>query len=70
MLVLIANIIACPAAYFVMQRWLEGFVYRTSLGLTLFLVAIGSTLLVTWTTVGIHAFKAAFSNPIQNLRQE
>ena len=70
LLVLIANIIACPAAYLVMQRWLEGFVYRTSLGLTLFLVAIGSTLLVTWTTVGIHAFRAAFSNPIQNLRQE
>ena len=69
LLVLLANIIACPVAYFIMQKWLEGFAYRTSLGLTLFLLAIGPTLLVTWTTVGFHALKAALGNPIKYLRQ-
>ena len=31
-LVLIANVIAWPVAYFAMQRWLSGFAYRIELG--------------------------------------
>lgn len=69
MLVLVANLIAGPLAYFVMQKWLDGFAYRTDLGVPIFLIAIASTLLVAWFTVGFQSFKAAVSNPVESLRQ-
>ncbi|MCE7994769.1 MAG: FtsX-like permease family protein [Roseivirga sp.] len=69
-LVLIANLIAGPLAYLVMQQWLDGFAYRTSLGVTVFAIAIVSTLLVAWFTVGFQSFKAAISNPVKSLRQD
>lgn len=69
MLVLVANLIAGPLAYFVMQKWLDGFAYRTELGVAIFLIAIASTLFVAWFTVGFQSFKAAISNPVKSLRQ-
>ncbi|MBO3699794.1 ABC transporter permease [Roseivirga sp. E12] len=69
-LVLIANLIAGPIAYFIMQNWLDGFAYRTSLSVFLFVVAAGSTLLVAWVTVGAQSVRAAVSNPVKSLRAE
>ena len=69
-LVLTANVIAVPLAYYIMNNWLEGFAYRTSLGLMLFAVAIASTMLIAWITVGMQSFKAAVSNPVKSLRAE
>ncbi len=69
-LVLIANIIAIPISFFVMQRWLENFAYRTSIGYTIFLITIASTLLVAVLTVGSQSFRAALSNPVNHLKQE
>ncbi|MTI29717.1 ABC transporter permease, partial [Xanthovirga aplysinae] len=40
-LILIAFIIASPFAWYVMNDWLEGFAYRTSIGIGVFLIAIG-----------------------------
>ena len=70
LLVLLANAIGGPVAFYVMQNWLNGFAYRTSLGVTLFVVAILSTLLVAWLTVGLQSFKAAVGNPVRSLRQD
>lgn len=70
LLVLLANLIAGPLAYLAVQRWLEGFAYQASVGVTLFLVAILSTVLMAWATVGFQAFRAAVSNPVKSLRQE
>ncbi|GJM35275.1 MAG: ABC transporter permease [Saprospiraceae bacterium] len=69
-LVVIANLIAAPIAYLTMQRWLEDFAYRTSLGVALFLVTIISTLLVAWATVGFQSFRVAIGNPVKSLKQE
>jgi len=69
-LVLIANVIAAPIAYVIMRNWLDGFAYRTSLSVLLFLVAAGSTLLVAWITVGAQSVRAAVSNPVKSLRAE
>jgi putative ABC transport system permease protein len=69
-LVLIANAIAVPLAYFAAQSWLEGFVYRTDIKLYLFVIAIGSTLIVAWSIVGYQSFKTAISNPVKSLRQD
>lgn len=69
-LMLIANVIAWPLAYWAMSVWLQDFAYRISLGLELFVVAALITLLITWGTVGMQAFKAARANPVDALRYE
>jgi putative ABC transport system permease protein len=69
-LVLLANVVAWPVAYFVMQRWLAGFAYRIDLGLTVF---VGSALLalgVALLTVGGVAARAASAKPLNSLRYE
>ena len=69
-LVLLANLIAWPLAYFVMTRWLRNFAYRASLGLELFffsgILALGIALL----TVSYQSVRAARANPVNSLRNE
>jgi len=69
-LVLVANLVAIPLSFFVMEKWLQGFAYRTSVGFTIILVTILSTLVVAVATVGVQSFRAALSNPVKNLKEE
>ncbi|HZE84044.1 MAG TPA: ABC transporter permease [Puia sp.] len=66
----LAFLIAAPLAYYFMQRWLEGFVFRIRLGFGIFLLAIAGSLLIAWLTVAYRAFKAAMANPVKSLRTE
>jgi len=68
--VLIANLIAWPAAYLLMQRWLEGFVYRIDLNPLLFIGASLAALLIAWATVSLHAVRAAMTRPALAMRYE
>jgi putative ABC transport system permease protein len=68
--VLIANIIAWPIAYFVMNRLLQVYAYRINIGIWIFIAAAISALFITLITVSYHAIRAAFSNPIEALRYE
>jgi len=68
--VIIANIFAWPAGYFVMNRWLEQFAYRISIGLDLFLMAGCIALGISLLTVSYQAMKAALKNPAEALRFE
>ena len=70
LLVLLANLIAAPVAYYAMTRWLENFAYRTSLGWWIFAAGGLLTLLITLITVGFQAVKAALTNPVETLRYE
>lgn len=70
LLVLLANIIAFPIAYFILKKWLEGFAYRINLELPVYLLAIGLTVLVVWIVIGLQSYKSATSNPMNSLRQE
>ncbi|MEM9665735.1 MAG: ABC transporter permease [Bacteroidota bacterium] len=69
-LVIVAFVVAAPIAYVTMERWLEGFAYRTPLGLTPFLLAVGLALLVATVAVGAQAARAAVRNPVEALRYE
>jgi putative ABC transport system permease protein len=69
-LVLIANIIAWPVAYYAMSRWLQGFAYRINIELLTFIVAATLALIIALITVSYHAFKAAYANPVEALRYE
>jgi putative ABC transport system permease protein len=68
--VLLANLIAWPAAFWIMQDWLGRFAYRTSIGILTFLLAGLSALLVSLLTITYHAVKAAFADPVESLRYE
>lgn len=68
--VLIANLIAWPAAYVIMYKWLQNFAYRTNIHFWTFLVAGIAALLISLLTVGFQAFASARSNPIKSLRTE
>jgi putative ABC transport system permease protein len=69
-LVIIANLIAWPVAYFFMQKWLEDFPYRIEPGIGIFLFAATIALLIATLTVSTQAIKAAIANPVKNLRTE
>jgi putative ABC transport system permease protein len=68
--VLIANIIAWPIAYFAMDKWLQNFAFRVSIGIgPIFLSGI-FTLLMALLTISYQSIKAAVVNPIDTLRCE
>jgi putative ABC transport system permease protein len=68
--VLVANVFAWPAAYFLMKEWLQDYHYRVSLGLTVFLLAAAISVLIAQLTVSYQAIRAAHSNPVNSLRYE
>ncbi|MBN1224472.1 MAG: ABC transporter permease [Candidatus Aminicenantes bacterium] len=69
-LVAIGNLIAWPAAYFMMKSWLDNFAYRTSLAFWIFLAAALLSLAVALLTVSYQSIRAALSNPVDSLRYE
>jgi putative ABC transport system permease protein len=68
--VLLANVIAWPAAYWAASHWLQGFAYRVSLPPWIFLAASAAAVLIALTTVGAHAWLAAQAKPAHALRYE
>ncbi len=68
--VVIANIIAWPAAYFIMHNWLENFAYRININFGIFILSGIIALLIALATVSSHAVKAATANPVKSLRYE
>lgn len=69
-IILISNLIAWPLAYFFMDNWLSTFAYRIQLSWFVFLGAALATVFVAAITVSYQSIKAAFSNPINALRNE
>jgi putative ABC transport system permease protein len=70
LLVLFANLVAWPVAYYAMSQWLEGFASRIGLGAQPFLLAGIGALLITLITVGTQSLRAAVANPVDALRYE
>jgi putative ABC transport system permease protein len=69
-LVSIAILLAVPVSYYIMNDWLQNFVYRTQPGILVFVFSALITILVTFITVNIRAWKAATANPVDSLRIE
>ena len=69
-LVIIANIIAIPVAYFIMNKWLQGFAYRTDIGLFTFILSAFIAISIALVTVGFQTIKASRANPVESLRYE
>ncbi|HEU0111410.1 MAG TPA: FtsX-like permease family protein, partial [Flavisolibacter sp.] len=69
-LIIIAFMVAVPIAYYLMNSWLENFVFRIGIGPGVFVLAILASVLVAWLTVGYKSVKAALTSPVENLRSE
>ncbi len=69
-LVLLANLIAWPVAYFIMKKWLEDFAYRIDINALPFLAGAVVALLIALLTVSFQTIKAALANPVEALRYE
>ena len=70
LLVLIGAATGCPAAYFFLSKWLQGFAYRVSLTPWAFILAAGIALAAAGVTVCAKASRAAAANPVESLRYE
>ncbi len=68
--VLLANLIAWPAAWLLMDWWLKGFAYRVDQAPWSFLAASGGAIVIALATVFVHALKVARARPVNALRYE
>jgi putative ABC transport system permease protein len=69
-LVLIANLIAWPLAWYIMNSWLQAFPYRITINPVLFVWAGLGVVIIAFLSVGFQTFKAARVNPAQTLKYE
>lgn len=68
--VLVSCLISWPVAYFMMNRWLQNFAYRTGIGVEVFIVSALLALVISLATVGMRSVRAAMANPVDSLRYE
>jgi putative ABC transport system permease protein len=70
LLVIIALLIATPVTWYAMNKWLQGFAYRTPVQWWVFALSGSLIILIALATVSFQAIKAALINPIKSLRSE
>lgn len=69
-LILIANIIAWPIAYYGMNLWLNNFAYKSDITISIFISAGVIALLIAVATISFQAVKASLTNPAKTLKYE
>ncbi|OOG16701.1 hypothetical protein BWD42_17925 [Sphingobacterium sp. CZ-UAM] len=70
LLIIIANIIAIPLALYFTSNWLDGFAFRTTVPITIFLGAGLLAIIIALFTVSFQSIKAAIANPVKSLKDE
>jgi putative ABC transport system permease protein len=69
-LIAISIVIASPVAWWVMNKWLQDFAYRTNISWTVFVITTVVALLIALITISFQAIRAAIVNPVKSLRTE
>ena len=69
-LIIIAFFISVPLAWYAMHKWLDGFAYKISIDIMVFVYAGIVALIVALLTVSFESFRAASTNPVTSLRSE
>ena len=69
-LILVANIVAWPIAWYFMTEWLNGFAYHIEITIFTFLAAGALAIVITLITIGSQTLKAALVNPATILKNE
>lgn len=69
-LILIAFVLAAPAAWYGIDWWLKGYSYRVEIGVFVYLMAGAMAFVVAWVTMSFQSIKAALANPVKSLRSQ
>ena len=65
-----AFLLACPLAWYFMNRWLQGFAYQTTISWWVFFITGAVAMLISIVSVISQSWKAARRNPVEALRYE
>jgi len=68
--ILIAGIVACPVAWFIMKTWLNDYAYRINITAIPFITAIILLGFVTAVLIATQTIRTALANPVKSLRTE
>ena len=68
--VLLANLLAWPIAFILMQKWLENFAYQVSISIWVFILAAVVSIIISVMTISWHAWNISNTNPVNSLRYE
>ena len=69
-LILVASLAAIPMAWYVMQSWLKDYAFHISIGYWFVILPVVLIVVIAMSTVVYHSLRAAWSNPVRNLRSE
>jgi putative ABC transport system permease protein len=69
-LILAANVVAWPLAWYFMNKWLDTFAYHIDMNIMVYILAAVAAILLALITVSAQTIKAAMSNPAKTLRYE
>lgn len=67
-LIVISFVISVPLGYYFMTKWLEGFAYKITPGVFVFLISGLVSFLIAWLTISFESFRAASKNPVETFR--
>ena len=70
LMILVANVIAWPAAWYILRIWLQNFAYRIEIGLAPMLLSATVVTAVGLLTVSWQSVRASMANPVESLRCE
>jgi putative ABC transport system permease protein len=69
-LVMLAAVIAIPAAWWTMNKWLQNYPYRIDVSWWMFAFAAAFVLVIAFLTMSVQSVRAAIANPVKSLRAE
>jgi putative ABC transport system permease protein len=69
-LIIAANVVAWPLAWYFMNKWLDTFAYHIDMDVFVYILAAVAAILIALITVSAQTIKAAMSNPAKTLRYE
>jgi putative ABC transport system permease protein len=69
-MIAVSFVIAIPIAFLGMEKWLQIFAFRTTIGPGVFILAGLITTFLAWLTISFHSVKSALRNPIDSIRNE
>lgn len=70
LLILLANVVAIPIAYFGMKSWLQNYAFSVPITAQLFVIPVLLLAVIAALTISFQTIRAAMANPIKNLRSE
>lgn len=68
--IITAIVLGSVISWYLMDKWLQNFAYRTELSWWIFVIAGGCIVIISAITVSWHLYKAATRNPVETLRYE